>query len=174
MKPAVTLPPFGILPLKSALVTVTVVPLTLYLPLQPLDIAKPLGTENFAVQPFMLLPELLVIVSSAVPHFLPPSSHVFPAFHEKEMPLVGTGREPVLDELFELEEELPELEWLDELLELDDPPGLDVLLELDELLEFDELSVLELSDGSDGISEPSPPTLPTSVIPGSEQLLRSS
>ena len=143
-----------------------------------MDIAKPFGTENFAVQPFMLLPELLVIVSSAVPHFLPPSSHVFPAFHEKEMPLVGTDCEPVFDELFELEEELfeldeelPELEWLeelDELLELDDPPELDVLLVLDELLESDELSALELSDGSDVMSESSPPTLPTSVIPGSE------
>ena len=161
--------------MKSALVTVTVVPLTLYLPLQPLDIANPFGTENFAVQPFMLLPELLVIVSSAVPHFLPPSSHVFPAFHEKEMPLVGTDCEPVLNELFELEEELleleeelPELEWLEE---LDDPPELDVLLMLDELLELEELgelSALELSDGSDVMSESSPPTLPTSVIPGSE------
>lgn len=94
------------------------------------------------------------------------------------MPLVGIACEPELDELFELEEELleleeelPELEWLeelDELLELDVPPGLDVLLVLDELLEFDELSVLELSDGSDVMSESSPPTLPTSVIPGSE------
>ena len=172
MKPTVTLPPFGILPLKSALVTVTVVPLTLYLPLQPLDIAKPFGTENFAVQPFMLFPELLVMVSSAVPHFLPPSSHVFPAFHEKEMPLVGTVCEPVPEELFELEEELleldeelPELEWLeelDELLEPDDPPELDVLLVLDGL------SALELSDGSDVMSGSSPPTLPTSAIPGSE------
>lgn len=70
--------------------TVTVVPLTLKLPLQPLEMAKPLGTENFAVHPSIFLPELFEIVSSAVPHFLPPSLHVFPIFHEQAIPPVGT------------------------------------------------------------------------------------
>lgn len=124
----------------------------------------------------MFFPELLVIVSSAVPHFLPPSLQVFPLFHEKDIPLVGTD-ETVLEELLELVE-LPELDELlvldvlEELPELDEPPVLDVPEELpepEELLEQGVLSVLDVSDEYDGISEPSPPTGPTSVIPGSSE-----
>lgn len=141
-------------------------------------IAKPLGTENFAVQPFMLLPELFVMVSSAVPHFFPPSLQVFPLFHENVIPLVGTLCELCgvleLDVTTELEVLEPEavLEEALELEALDEPPVLDVPEELpkpDELLELGGLSVLDVSEESDGISEPSPPTGPTSVIPGSSE-----
>ena len=121
--------------------------------------AKPLGTENFAVQLFIFFPELFVMVSSAVPHFFPPSSHVFPTFHEKPMPPVGTE-----DAGFDM---LPEFDGLDALFVLD---VLEELFELDEPeLPFvpdvpEEPPVL---DELDGISKSSPPTLPTSVISGS-------
>ena len=88
----------------------------------------------------MPFPELLVIVSSAVPHFFPPSSQVFPAFHEKLMPPVGTELDalPEFDEPDELEEllvldtleELPELGTLEELSEPDVPEEPPVLEEL--------------------------------------------
>lgn len=122
----------------------------------------------------MLLPELFVMVSSAVPHFLPPSLQVFPLFHENVIPLVGTL--DVFEELLEPEGVLCGVLELDGLLcevleleALDEPPAPGVLEELpepDELLELGGFSVLDVSDGSDGISEPSPPTGPTSVIPG--------
>lgn len=91
-------------PLKAAFLIVTFMPFTEYSPLQPLVIEKPLGTVKLAVQPLTLFPELFVIVSSAVPHFLPFSSHEFPVFHENENPLAETdedcGRE--LAGVFEL------------------------------------------------------------------------
>ena len=116
------------------------------MPLQPLDMAKPLGTENFAVQPFMPFPELLVIVSSAVPHFLPLSSQVFPAFQEKIMPPVET-EDAGLEELSEFDELdvlfVPDtLEKLSGPDELEPPPVPDVP---------EELPVLDGLEGSGGL-----------------------
>ena len=83
----------------------------------------------------MPFPELLVIVSSAVPHFFPPSSQVFPAFHEKLMP-------PVVTEL----DALPEFEELDVPDVLEELPVLDTLEELPELGTLEELSELNVPE----------------------------
>lgn len=155
------------LPLKPAFLIVTVVPFTEKSPLQPLVIEKPFGTVKLAVQPFTLFPELLVIVSSAVPHFFPFSSHEFPFFHENEKPLAETEEDCGPDELagaleitgvFELDELLcAELE-LGLLLELEIFTELAVLLEFGTFIELAELpepgseSAAALESG--GISNP--------------------
>lgn len=150
------------LPLKAAFLIVTFVPFTEYSPLQPLVIEKPPGTVKLAVQPLTLFPELFVMVSSAVPHFLPFSSQELPAFHENENPLAETeedcGRElaGVLETagVFELTGAF----------ELDELPGFCAVLEPGVLLElgvFAELGTL-LELGSEltaalelgGISDP--------------------
>ncbi len=107
---------------------------------------------------------------------------MLPFFHEKENPLAGTTLWGVLDELGVLDglDELDELDELDVLDVLDVLDELDVLEVLDELGILGILGVLDVLDVLDApcvldeISEPSPPTLPTSVIPGSEVLCGSS